>query len=270
MILVCGDAMTDRYTWGAVKRISPDAPVPVVSVEREEYREGAAWNVANNIIAMGAECMRLTGLGNPIIKHRIIGKGQHVVRVDYDYPQSPVSQEEFYPIVEDLCDTVVFCDYGKGSLSGIGELIATARRAGCRTLIDPKGHDWEKYRGCDVIKPNVDEMRALVGGWSSMDELRDKAVNARAQYGISAILVTMADDGMMLIDRYGTSVFPAEAENVCCVSGAGEAVIAALAVGLSEGRSLSESARLSAKAAAVACSRFGTTVVSRQEVFGDR
>ena len=139
-ILVAGDAMLDRYWFGDVDRISPEAPVPVVRMIREEQRPGAAANVARNVEAMGGECVTVFGVGRPIEKLRIIARSQQVARVDFDHEQEPI---EFLPGI-DGCGVVVFSDYGKGSLLGVQKLICIAKNAGATVLVDPKGHEAER------------------------------------------------------------------------------------------------------------------------------
>jgi D-glycero-beta-D-manno-heptose-7-phosphate kinase len=262
--MVAGDSMLDRYWFGDVSRISPEAPVPVVKMGREEKRPGAAANVAKNVEAMGGECVTVFGAGRPIEKLRVIAQSQQVVRVDFDYPQEPI---ESLPGIEE-CSIVVFSDYGKGSLSKIAKLIKLAKDAGATVLIDPKGHEYERYRGADVIKPNLHEMKELVGGWSSEDQLMDKAEKLRKEAGIGAILLTRSSDGMSLYTDDRVLQIPAVAQEVYDVSGAGDTAIAALAVSLSRGLSLGEAAMYANVASGIVVGRFGTAVATRQEVFG--
>lgn len=263
--MVAGDAMLDRYWFGDVSRISPEAPVPVVRMLREEERPGAAANVARNVEAMGGECVRVFGSGKPIEKLRLIARNQQVARVDFDHPQEPISS---LPGVGD-CGMVVFSDYGKGSLKNILDLIAMAKLAGATVLVDPKGHEYQKYRGADVIKPNLNEMKELVGGWSNEEQLSAKAQRLRADAGIGAILLTRAADGMSLYDHEGMTHIPAVAQEVYDVSGAGDTAIAALAVALSRGYSLKAAAGFANRASGIVVGRFGTAVATASEVFGD-
>ena len=204
MIAIVGDAMVDRYIYGEVTRMSPDAPVPVVRVTGEEDRDGAAANVVANCRAMGSGCYAIYGKGT-IIKERIIGSGrasrQHIVRIDYDNPLEAIEpdDEAFLGAVTDPgTKVVVFSDYAKGSLRKIGSLIYEAKRHDCIVLVDPKGHDWNKYAGVHLIKPNVDEMRDVVGGWSDEIVLQDKAMRLMRELEIEAIMLTRAQDGMTL------------------------------------------------------------------------
>ena len=266
-ILVCGDAMTDRYWFGEVLRISQEAPVPVVRVIREEERPGAAANVARNVVAMGSSCETLfSPSSDPVVKIRVIGKQQQVVRVDFDRPQDPVSSDEFDRKIA-LADIVVFSDYGKGALAEVKTLLMRAKQRGKTVLVDPKGYDYTRYRGADLVKPNLHEMRELVGRWGSEDDLRRKAERVMRDAHIGAILLTRAEAGMTLYQASGATHIASEAREVYDVSGAGDTAIAAVAVALEHGYTLEESARYANRAAGIVVGRFGTAVASREEVF---
>jgi len=253
-ILVIGDAMADHYWHGVASRLSPEAPVPIVSVNRTETRPGGAANVAANIEAMGVPCERIFGTGERIKKIRLMA-GQHVVRIDFDPPQTPILPDAAFTEAVGRCDLVVAVDYGKGSLSGIAALILAA--SGIPVLVDPKGHDWERYRGAALIKPNKDEMPG-------------EAIQLMAAYGIGAILHTQAADGMTLYTPTATLHQASENHAPVDVSGAGEAALAAFAAGLAKGLSRPTCLRLASKAAGIAISRQGTTVCTEEEVFGPR
>lgn len=264
MILVCGDAMVDRYIWADVTRISPEAPVPVAKVIREEERQGGAANVLNNVLAMGAVAAgAFSPSKNRILKIRVIGKNQQMLRLDYDHPQEPISK------LEDVAaNVVIFSDYGKGALKNVDTLIEQAKQAGAIVLVDPKGHDYTRYRNADMVKPNTDEMKELVGGWSTEEQLNAKAQQLRKDAYIGAILLTRAAAGMTLFTDQGAHHIPAAAKEVYDVSGAGDTAIAAFAVALTRGCDYITAAQYANKAAGVAVSRFGTTVVNKEEVFG--
>lgn len=267
MILVCGDAMIDRYWFGEVRRISPEAPVPVVKMGKIEERQGAAANVAANCEAMGGQVKRLFSPSkDPIVKIRVIGKNQQVVRVDFDQPQLPIDVDQFTLLVE-RADIVVFSDYGKGALSNISDLIMMAKAYGKTVLIDPKGHDYRRYSGADLVKPNLDEMREMVGGWGTEAELTRKAAKLRKDSDVRAILLTRAADGMTLFTESAEIDIASTAREVFDVSGAGDTAIAALAVGLEMGLALEQAAVYANKAAGIAVGKFGTAVVSKHEVF---
>lgn len=266
-ILVAGDAMRDVYWFGTCHRISPEAPVPVVTMGRIEERAGAAANVAANCKAMGADVVSLFGGGEPITKVRVIAKSQQVVRVDFDKPQDAITREAFTAALVN-CHIVVFSDYAQGSLKYIQDHIHFAKKTGRTVLVDPKGHDYERYRGADLIKPNTDEMREMVGGWGSESELLRKAHLLRESSGIGAILLTRAAEGMTLVTADGEKNVSAESHEVFDVSGAGDTAIAALAVSLSRDMSLLDSIYFANRAAGIAVGRFGTAVVNENEVFG--
>lgn len=266
MILVAGDAMTDRYLFGEVSRISPEAPVPVLRVERTEERRGAAANVAANVEAMGVPCKRLFSEGSgELLKIRAVGRSQQMLRIDFDPTQNPIADLGD----TDKCTVAIFSDYGKGALSGVAALIAQAIERRICVLVDPKSYDWSRYRGAHVLKPNLDEARAAFGGWGSEGELERKMQQARTDHGIDAILLTRASAGMTLYDEWGAHHVPAQAREVYDVTGAGDTAIAALAVAIHDGLELLDAVRAANRAAGVAVGRFGTAVVSRKEVFPD-
>ena len=268
MILVCGDAMVDRYWFGEVSRISPEAPVPVCKIVRTEEREGGAANVANNVEGLGSPVIRVFSPSvEKVVKIRVIGRNQQVTRVDFDHPQEPVRHLEFCDALEH-CNIVVFSDYGKGSLKDIKAHIAAAKIQDKVVLIDPKGHDYKRYRGADLVKPNLHEMKELVGGWSDDDELSDKASKLIVEAGIGAILLTRQERGMTLYTKDSAITIPAKPVEVYDVSGAGDTAIAAFAVSLSRGNDFHASAEYANRAAGIAVSHFGTYVVREEEVFG--
>ena len=268
-VLVCGDAMSDIYYRGDCARISPEAPVPIVSVKSAETRPGGAANVAANVEAMGATVERIFGASpQRIQKIRLLARDHHIARIDFDYPQTPIEPDAAYLEAVARCDTVVFIDYGKGSLANISALLGYAHNLGRRTLIDPKGHDYARYRGATLIKPNKDEMRELVGGWDNQEQLDFKARQFLLQSGIESILLTQGDSGMTLYTRTETHHEPAGNIQPVDVSGAGEATIAAYAVALAKGHKAAECVKYASKAAALSCGMFGTVVCSEGEVFG--
>ena len=267
-ILICGDAMTDIYYRGDCTRISPEAPVPIVSVKSAETRPGGAANVAANVEAMGATVERIYGSSpQRIQKIRLLARDHHVARIDFDYPQTPIEPDAAYLEALARCETVVFIDYGKGSLANISALLGFAHNLGRRTLIDPKGHDFAKYRGATLIKPNKDEMRELVGGWATQDELDFKARQFLAASGIESILLTQSAEGMTLYTRTATMHEEAQNRAPVDVSGAGEAALSAYAAALAKGYELASCLRFASKAAGIAIGRQGTTVCTQEEVF---
>ncbi len=295
-LLVVGDVMLDRYWFGDVSRISPEAPVPVVKVEREENRLGGAANVARNAAALGAQTSLLSVVGDDdagkalqrmlteggidaglhvdreidtIVKLRVIGRQQQLLRIDFETPPSHetllAKLAEFEKRVAES-DVVIFSDYGKGGLTHITEMIRLARAAGKPVLVDPKGDEWGKYAGATVITPNRSELREVVGRWSSEDELTSKARQLRDELGLEALLVTRSEEGMTLFAANETHHQAAQAREVFDVSGAGDTVIATLAVMLAAGAGWAEAIRVANVAAGIVVGKHGTAVVTREEL----
>lgn len=266
-VLVCGDAMADIYWRGNVSRVSPEGPVPIVSVTEKEKRDGAAANVANSVEALGIPCERIFGGGERIQKIRLIARSQHVVRVDFDHPQTPIRADAAYEDALSRCEIVVFVDYAKGSLADIQPLIAKAKEMRRLIFVDPRGHDFTKYRGATMIKPNREEMKELVGGWSTQDELDFKARQFLVSSGIESILLTQAAEGMTLYTRQDTLHVKADNGAVVDVSGAGEAAMAGYTAAIAKGYKPLEAVAFANKAAGIAVGRFGTAIVKEEEVF---
>jgi rfaE bifunctional protein kinase chain/domain len=296
-VLVVGDAMLDRYWHGAVERISPEAPVPVVKVTREEERIGAAANVAYNVSTLGAQASFLGVVGDDepgrrletllqetgirthlkrdaalrtTVKLRVIGRQQQLLRMDFENePDHEVLalQNEAFAALAPQHDAVLFSDYGKGGLAHIPAMIAIARAAGKVVLVDPKGHDYSRYRGASVLTPNRAELQEVVGRWSSEDELRAKAQNLRASLDLGALLVTRSEEGMTLYDAAGDLHVKAQAREVFDVTGAGDTVIATLATMVAAGLSLRDALPIANKAGGIVVGKFGTATVSYEELF---
>jgi rfaE bifunctional protein kinase chain/domain len=296
-VLVVGDAMLDRYWHGAVERISPEAPVPVVKVTREEERIGAAANVAYNVITLGAQAsflgvvgddepghrlealLRETGIAthlkrdpglNTTVKLRVIGRHQQLLRMDFENEpdhEALALQNETFAQIAPQHDAVLFSDYGKGGLAHIGTMISAARAGGKSILVDPKGSDYSRYAGATVITPNRAELQQVVGSWRDADELRRKAQSLRETLNLGALLVTLGEDGMTLFDAQGDSHVDAQAREVFDVTGAGDTVIATLAALVGAGMSLRDAMPLANKAGGIVVGKFGTATVSYEELF---
>lgn len=298
-ILVVGDVMLDRYWFGEVNRISPEAPVPVVRVERCEERLGGAANVARNAVALGGRAGLLgvvgcddsgniverivgeTGIGNylvrdasiaTIVKLRVIGRQQQLLRIDFEAPPAEAvlrsKLTQFNALLPDH-DVLVLSDYAKGGLVNVADMIASARAAGKTTLVDPKGGDFRPYAGASVLTPNKSELRAIVGNWSTEAQLTDKAQNLRVELRLDALLLTRSEEGMSLYEAGQVTHFPAMAREVYDVSGAGDTVIATLAVALGAGAPLADAVSLANKAGGIVVGKLGTAVVSREELFAE-
>lgn len=296
-VLVVGDAMLDRYWHGAVERISPEAPVPVVKVSREEERVGAAANVAYNVSSLGAQAsflgvvgddepghrlealLRETGIRTHLkrdpglrttVKLRVIGRQQQLLRMDFenepDHEVLALQSSTFGQLMPEQ-DAILFSDYGKGGLAHIPKMIEAARSAGKPVLIDPKGHDYTRYRGATVITPNRAELQDVVGRWSSEEELRTKAQNLRQSLGLEALLVTRSEEGMTLYDAKGELTVKAQAREVFDVTGAGDTVIATLAAMAGAGLALRDAVPIANRAGGIVVGKFGTATVSYEELF---
>ena len=299
-VLVVGDAMLDRYWYGAVDRISPEAPVPVVRITRTEERVGGAANVANNIVALGAKASLLSVVGDDEASHqlealvaqtgitpyfgrdpklkttvklRVIGRQQQLIRLDFENtPETEVLASQSATF-ENLCpqhDAVLFSDYGKGGLAHIGLMIAKANALGKVVLVDPKGSDYTRYKSATVITPNRAELEQVIGTWTSDSDLQTRAQNLRQGLELQALLLTRSEAGMTLFDDQGQLDVPAVAREVFDVTGAGDTVIATFAAMLATGMSLRDAVPLANRAGGIVVGKFGTATVSLQELTGAR
>ncbi|MGH8753861.1 MAG: D-glycero-beta-D-manno-heptose-7-phosphate kinase [Burkholderiales bacterium] len=297
-VLVVGDVMLDRYWFGEVSRISPEAPVPVVKIERVEERPGGAANVARNVVALGARVDLLSVIGNDeagaclerllrderipsllhrddaiatTIKLRVIGRRQQLLRVDFDIqPSHEVLLSKLADFEKKLpsCNVVVLSDYGKGGLTHIAKMISMVNRAGKQVLVDPKGEDFERYRNATMLTPNRAEFRQVVGGWKNEREFGAKARQLIEKLNLQALLITRSEEGMTLFRNGEMLHVPAQAREVFDVSGAGDTVIAALGVMLASGADLPNAVRIANRAAGIVVGKLGTAVVHREELFG--
>ncbi len=296
-LLVVGDAMLDRYWYGAVDRISPEAPVPVVRVTRTEERVGGAANVASNIVALGSQASLLTVVGDDEASHqlealvaksgitpyfgrdarlkttvklRVIGRQQQLIRLDFENtPDNEVlaSQSSTFEKLLPAHDAVLFSDYGKGGLAHITLMIDHARAAEKVVLIDPKGSDYTRYKNATVITPNRAELEQVIGTWATEAELQTKAHNLRTSLNLQALLLTRSEAGMTLFDGQGQLHVPAVAREVFDVTGAGDTVIAALAALAAAGMSLRDAVPIANRAGGIVVGKFGTAAVSYAELF---
>ena len=268
MILVTGDAMVDRYWFGVVERCSPEAPVPVLVKEREEDREGGAANVARNVEAMGVRVRRVFSRDyatNPVTKLRLIARTQQIARVDFEPHQEPIDLDELGRVCAG-CEIAILSDYAKGALMNVRSVIAVLRSNHVRVLVDPKGDDAESYSGVDLLKPNHYEMRMLVGAWRDENDLERRAHALCHKHAIRAIVMTRGVRGMTLFHAGARHDVAGRKLELSDVSGAGDTAIAALAVALYEGSDFVSAMMFANDAAGVSVSRFGTTIVSRDEV----
>jgi len=301
-VLVVGDVMLDRYWFGEVSRISPEAPVPVVLVneQNEQVKLGGAANVAWNCKMLGARTRLLSVVGrdepgrkleqllkkegveaslhhdaglHTTQKLRVIARRQQLLRIDFEKPPSRVvlasKLAEFKKALAD-CDVVILSDYGKGGLAHIAEMIRSARRAGKRVLADPKGDDYARYKGASVITPNTAELREVVGTWKDEKDLRGRAETLRNKLGLEALLLTRGEHGMTLFGRKAVSIKAETKHEVLDVTGAGDTVIATLAVMLAAGAGLEQAMRIANRAAGIVVGKLGTAAASHAELFGKK
>jgi rfaE bifunctional protein kinase chain/domain len=297
-VMVVGDVMLDRYWFGEVDRISPEAPVPIVRIGRIDERLGGAANVARNMTSLGARAGLLTVIGEDeagrtierllrdasvdsrphsdpglttTVKVRVIGQRQQMLRIDFDsQPRSEVlrTQLEHYAAVVNDYDLVVLSDYGKGGLAHIARMVELARAADKRVLVDPKGDDYSRYAGASLVTPNLSELRAVVGRWRDEDDLTARAQRLRTDLSLEALLLTRSQEGMTLYTADGSRSVPAQAREVFDVSGAGDTVIAALAVMLACGLELWDAVQIANRAGGIVVGKLGTATVSYDELFG--
>jgi len=296
-ILVVGDVMLDRYWFGEVGRISPEAPVPIVRIERREERLGGAANVARNAAALGAytgllgvvgddeagaQVEQMLGAGgihsylqrdpaiSTIIKLRVIGRQQQMLRIDFeDAPSGTVLRDkliQFNALLPDY-DVIILSDYAKGSLVNVAHMIKSARAAGKIVMVDPKGDDFARYCGASVLTPNKAELRHVVGSWSSEQQLTAKAQQMRQQLSLDALLLTRSEEGMTLYTEHEVRHMQAAAREVFDVSGAGDTVIATMAAMLGAGMGLWDAVQVANRAGGIVVGKLGTATVTREELF---
>ena len=297
-VLVAGDVMLDRYWFGEVERISPEAPVPVVRVARTDERLGGAANVARNVATLGAHATLVGVVGDDepgrciealaardgidarlsrdaqadtIIKLRVIGRQQQLLRIDFEaLPGEAALQAKLDTVREAIPHhaALVVSDYGKGALARVDAIIALARQARCPVVVDPKGEDWSRYRGATVITPNRAELRQVVGRWHDEADLAARAQRLRAELGLAHLLVTRSEEGMTLFSEGGAQTVAAQAREVYDVSGAGDTVVAVVAAMLAVGRPMPEAMRLANRAGGIVVGKLGTAAVTADELFG--
>jgi rfaE bifunctional protein kinase chain/domain len=295
-LLVVGDVMLDRYWFGDSDRISPEAPVPVVQVSKVDERLGGAANVARNVAALGAnttilgvvgedeagnrisELLRQSGVNSQLevdpkvpttVKLRVIARQQQLIRLDFEEPPSQTALEHKLARFEKAlgtADVLVLSDYGKGALSQVAAMIEYARAQNKVILVDPKGEDYEKYRGATVITPNRSELRQVVGRWADEADLTQRAQDLRRSLGIQALLLTRSEEGMSLFTDQGVSHVRAQAREVFDVSGAGDTVIATLAVALAAQWPLDRAMALANRAGGIVVGKLGTATVTSEEL----
>ncbi|SMC23561.1 rfaE bifunctional protein, domain I [Andreprevotia lacus DSM 23236] len=296
-VLVVGDVMLDRYWFGDVERISPEAPVPVARIRKTDERAGGAANVARNIAALGGQAHLLAVIGDDeagsslekllqtervtttlyrdpqiatTVKLRVLARQQQLLRIDFEETPShdvlASKLDEFRNLLARV-DVVILSDYGKGGLLHVREMIAAARHAGKPVLVDPKGDDYAPYRSATLLTPNRSEFRQVAGSWRDEADFTVRAQALREQLDLQALLVTRSEEGMTLFRAQGVAHQPTVAQEVFDVSGAGDTVIGTLGLMLAAGLDLPAAMNWSNRAAGVVVGKLGTAVVHPEELF---
>lgn len=298
-ILIAGDVMLDRYWFGEVNRISPEAPVPIVRVERREERLGGAANVALNAVALGVSAGLMGVIGDDeagetieqllkksgidsylsrdrqistIIKLRVIGRQQQLIRIDFEErPTEHILRDKLnrFNALLSASDLVVLSDYAKGGLTNVSMMIQAAVAAEKPVLVDPKGSDFSRYAGATLLTPNKAELRQIIGEWSGEAMLTEKAQNLRRELGLQGLLLTRSEEGMTLFTEADVTHVPAMAREVFDVSGAGDTVIATMAVMMANGMPMQDAVAIANRAGGIVVGKLGTATVSRAELFGE-
>lgn len=297
-ILVVGDVMLDRYWHGDVDRISPEAPVPVVHIKREVDRLGGAANAALNIRTLGSKVSLLSSVGTDlsaqtlrtllletginsellddpsmetIVKLRVIGRSHQMLRIDFEKDPNPVvltSMLGRFSILLNSHDVVLFSDYGKGGLQHISKMIGMAKELGKPVLIDPKGNDWSRYSGATVLTPNRAELAQVIGAWRSESELDEKVHEIRQKLGVQALLLTRSEEGVTLFENDRITSLPAQAREVADVTGAGDTVVATMALMLACGLNPVQAMHWANRAGGLVVAKFGSASLTYEELFG--
>lgn len=295
-VVIAGDAMLDEYWFGEAARISPEAPVPVVRTGTAEQRAGGAANVALNVAALGARSSLVAAVGadergtalterlaaqgvqchvvrsrtQPTIhKLRVLVRNQQLIRLDSEqsFASSAPELGKLFVTAVAGADAVVLSDYGKGTLDRASDLIAECRRRKLPVLIDPKGRDFDKYRGATLLTPNQAELEAIVGHWVDEADLAARAEALRARLDLEMLLVTRGERGMTLFARDAPPLtLAAEAREVFDVTGAGDTVIALLASGLAARMSPADAVALANLGAGIVVGKIGAATVTRAEL----
>jgi len=295
-VTVIGDVMLDRFWSGASRRVSPEAPVPVVSVNGQEDRAGGAGNVAVNLAELGLSvslvglcgedeharalrsCVESAGVrwnvmpcpAETIVKLRVLSRNQQLLRIDFEESLASHANDLFVRYAQQHladADLVVFSDYAKGSLALVQPLLAHCNDLNKPTLVDPKGLDFERYRGATLLTPNLAEFEAVVGRCDTDETLVERAEALRASLDLDGILVTRSEAGMTLVQAgQPPAHFSASAREVFDVTGAGDTVIAVMAGCLSAGLPMPDAAHFANHAAGVVVAKLGTASVSPAEL----
>ena len=296
-ILVVGDLMLDHYWHGSSKRISPEAPVPVVQFSHDEYRPGGAGNVALNMAALGSQ-VNITGLigddqngqllqklleaqhvdctlqscsgYQTLTKLRVIAQHQQMLRLDFEDDFSPLPKQALQQTLQQQLaqsDCLVLSDYNKGTLSDAATLIKWARTQQKPIIVDPKGQDFDRYRGASLLTPNRSEFEAIVGPCPDEENFIQKGQELQQTLDLEALLITRGEEGMTLLQANAPAFhLPTQAREVFDVTGAGDTVIATLACALAAGLALPQAVQLANSAAGIVVRKLGTATVTPMEL----
>ncbi len=295
-ILVVGDLMLDYYWSGQTTRVSPEAPVPIVKVAKKEARAGGAGNVALNIASLaanvtllgivgddneaeelqdllktkGVQCDFIKSTNTPTAcKLRIVAQHQQLIRLDFEESLIDFDYAELlthYKKALTRADVVIFSDYAKGVLAHIPQLLELAHAQGVKSFVDPKGTDFSRYQGATIITPNRSEFQAIVGACHDNEQIISKGQALLKQHNIEALLVTLSEHGMALIKKSNAYFLPTHAREVFDVTGAGDTVIASMALGVASGLDLQHAMHLANMAAGIVVGKFGTSTVTSHEL----
>ncbi len=295
-VLVVGDVMLDKYWFGEVQRISPEAPVPIAKIGKTEDRPGGAANVARNIATLGGNVTLLSVVGNDgaavdlenvlkqyginsilkvddtistIVKLRVLARNQQLIRIDFEEkPSHEILSEvlDTYAMIINDYDIVILSDYGKGGLTHTSKMVEIANKYNKRVLIDPKGSDYSKYTNATLLTPNKSELRDAVGDWNNEEELQAKALRLKQDLKLEHLLITRSEEGMSLFSNKGVTSYPTVAQEVYDVSGAGDTVIATLALMLVNGIEIEDAVLLANIAAGIVVGKVGTATLSKNEL----
>ena len=297
-ILVVGDVMLDRYWFGDANRISPEAPVPVTKIDRVEQRAGGAANVARNISSLGGQVSLISVTGDDeaadnleklmteagvesylsreksiatTIKLRVLARNQQLIRLDFEDMPGHEVLANTYADFERLLpehDVVLLSDYGKGGLTHVKKMIALVRQQGKQVFVDPKGDNYTKYKGASLLTPNRSELKEVVGSWDNEEELIDKTQHLIRKLELSGILLTRSEEGMSLFDCDGVVLNQGtQAREVFDVSGAGDTVIASMALSVAAGFEWAAAMKIANAAAGVVVAKIGTAICTQEELF---
>lgn len=299
-VLVVGDIMLDRYWQGPTGRISPEAPVPVVKIDQSDDRPGGAGNVALNIASLGGKVSLVGMTGEDeahhdlkkqlsslaidchfiqqskaptITKLRVMSRNQQLIRLDFEDSFAEVDKAELESRVEALVaehDLLLISDYAKGTLSDVERLVEIGKKAGVKVLVDPKGHDFTRYTNATMLTPNMSEFEAVVGACKSENELVEKGQTLLETLNLEALLVTRSENGMTLLRKDKEEFhLPTQAKEVYDVTGAGDTVIATLALAIAADAEFTQASALANMAAGIVVGKLGTSTVSEAELLNE-